>query len=104
MTSTTSEPQTEAGRALYEVSEHMTWSNGAVVSNHYILETILAIESEAQRLTVERLREARAELDVDAIWEHVRLDHGCTHANVFAAAYADASASNAEADREETGA
>jgi hypothetical protein len=53
----TSEPQTEAGRALYEVSEHMTWSSGAVVSDHYILNTILAIESEAQRLTVERLRD-----------------------------------------------
>ena len=46
----TDRPATEAGRALYENMQRN--------DEDYGVEAILAIESEAQRLTVERLREA----------------------------------------------
>jgi hypothetical protein len=62
----TSEPQTEAGRALYEVSEHMTWSNGAAVSNHYMLNTVLAIESEAFMDGARASRENRLAIEAEA--------------------------------------
>jgi hypothetical protein len=66
MTEQTSEPRTGAGRALYEVSEHMTWSNGAAVSNHYMLNTVLAIESEAFMDGARASRENRLAIEAEA--------------------------------------
>jgi hypothetical protein len=51
-----SEPQTEAGRRLLALDDFET----ACLDGEAMSAIILAIESEAQRLTVERLREARA--------------------------------------------
>ena len=49
-------PGTAAGRTLYEVAEHMEWTNGAPVSNRYMLDAILDIEAEAAQAAVTELK------------------------------------------------